>query len=78
MYETILDILIREYKGENVVQKCDNILNSLDIDEFFVPLLNDIKKRNCHENNSFYKDNIFFYMKMIQLHCFFAEFRFWE
>lgn len=78
IYKNILDILINEYHGENVSEYCEKILNTVDEDSFFAPLLKDIMKRNRYQNDSFYNDNAFFYMRMNQLHCFLAEFRFWE
>ncbi|MBQ3602149.1 MAG: hypothetical protein II992_13295 [Lachnospiraceae bacterium] len=78
IYQEILCILIDEHQGKNVEPFCEKLLNALAVDDFFVPLLKDIIKRNRQQNDSIYKDNSFFYMRMNQLHCFLAEFRFWE
>ena len=78
LYETILKIIIAEHEGKNIESLCESAMSSLDIDDFFVTLLEDIIKRNRQLNDSFYKNNIFYYMKMNQLRCFLAEFRFWE
>ena len=78
IYKTILEILIDEYQGKNVEVLCENIISSLEVDSFFLPLLTDIMKRNRNQYDFVYKDNNYYYSKMNQLHCFFAEFRFWE
>lgn len=78
MYEITLKILIDEHQGRNVELLCKEVLDSLEIDDFFVPLIKDIKKRNHQLNDSLYKENNFYYMRMNQLRCFLAEFRFWE
>lgn len=78
VYKKILNILIDEYYGKDVVPDCENILNTMNIDVFFTPLLKDIIKRNRNQDDSSYNDNAFFYTRMNQLHCFLAEFRFWE
>ena len=78
VYEKILNIVVDERHGKNVKKSCQNVLEELDDNSFFTPLLTDIMKRNCHENNSVYKDNAYFYKTMNELHCFLAEFRFWE
>lgn len=78
MYEIILRIIINEHQGKNVELLCKEALYSPDIDDYFIPLLKDIEKRNRPINDSFYKENSFYYMKMNQLRCFLAEFRFWE
>lgn len=78
IYQRILNILIDEYYGKDVGLDCENILNTMNVDTFFAPLLKDIMKRNRNQNDSFYNDNAFFYTRMNQLHCFLAEFRFWE
>ena len=78
IYQKILNILIDEYNGKDVGLDCENILNTMNVDAFFVPLLKDIIERNRNQNDSFYNDNAFFYTRMNQLHCFLAEFRFWE
>ena len=78
IYHQILNILIDENLGKKVDDICENILSTLDVDSFFAPLLKDIIKRNRQQDASPYKDNNFFYTRMNQLHCFLAEFRFWE
>lgn len=78
IYEKILNILIDEYNGKDVTLDCENILSTMNVDPFFVPLLKDIMRRKRNQYDSFYNDNAFYYSIMNQLHCFFAEFRFWE
>lgn len=78
IYEDILNIIVDEWQGKNVEIMCRNTLRKLDNNSFFAPILMDIIKRNCHEGNSVYKDNTYFYTTMNELHCFLAEFRFWE
>lgn len=81
IYEELLEIIIEEHQGKDVLQRSEAIIDSLNNNSFFKPLLRDIIKRNSLVNDnqdSCYKDNTFYYKKMNQLRCFFAEFRFWE
>lgn len=80
IYEQILKIIREEYMGNDVCDMCSNVEAQLEKDSFFLPLVLDIIKRNQHSyvSDSVYKDNSFFYSTMNKLHCFFAEFRFWE
>lgn len=78
VYEDILNIIIAEQQGENVEKLCLTALGKLDNNSFFVPLLDDIVKRNCRKGNSVYKENANFYKTMNEMRCFLAEFRFWE
>lgn len=79
IYEQILNIIVKEHCGINQKTNCEEILNSRKNIDFYLPLLNDIIKRNSLQSApSSYPDNNFFYTKMNELHCFFAEFRFWE
>lgn len=48
VYEDILNIIIAEQQGENVEKLCLTALGKLDNNSFFVPLLDDIVKRNCY------------------------------
>lgn len=77
-YSQLLNIIVEEHQGKNIIDKCNKILLSLDEKSFFTSLLQDIIKRNCDKNNSFYKNDAFYYESMNRLRCFFAEFRFWE
>lgn len=78
MYNYILDILIDEFQGKEVAIRCEEIIESRKHVDFFTPLLSDILKRSHNIYDSVYTNNIFFYTKMNEYHCFFAEFRFWE
>ena len=78
IYEMILRIILDEHQGKNVISLCQNTISLFRSEDFFVTLLNDIIKRNRQMNDSFYKNNSFYYTRMNQLRCFFAEFRFWE
>lgn len=78
IYENILNVLINEHLGQNVEKDCINILNTIGNNIFYEPLLNDIINRSHGKIDSCYKENSFFYNRMNQLHCFLAEFRFWE
>lgn len=78
MYEIILEILIDERIGNDVVNLCEETLNMAKLDDFFKPILKDIINRNRNNNDSCYVDNYYFYSRINDLKCFFAEFRFWE
>lgn len=78
VYGQLLEIILDEHRGIDIVQRCNTLLNSLKADSFFTPLLKDIIRRNRHESNCSYKDNAFYYENMNRLRIFFAEFRFWE
>ncbi len=78
IYENILRIIVGEWQGENVEKRCLSFLDKLDNNSFFAPLLEDIIKRSRLEDASVHKENTYFYKTMNEMHCFLAEFRFWE
>lgn len=78
IYENILRIIVDEWQGENVEKRCLSFLDKLDNNSFFAPLLEDIIKRSRLEAASVHKENTYFYKTMNEMHCFLAEFRFWE
>lgn len=81
MYKTILDILILEYKGSRQVV-IDRTVQLLDdsTSQFFIPILEDIKRRNSpnRQIENSYSHNDVLYRIFNRYKVFFAEFRFWE
>lgn len=79
IYKSLLELLIVEHKGESVSKKAEKLISELKETSFFYPILSDmIHRKHSLESASHYKDNNFFYSKINEFHCFFAEFRFWE
>lgn len=81
LYKKLLDILIMERQGkcQDIVVQIDDILSN-SLDQFFYPVLIDIKTRNSQSINCIrkYNDNNVLYQTFNMYKIFMAEFRFWE
>ena len=81
LYKALLDIIIMERKG-----KCQEIVAQIDMllskspNQFFYPILIDIKTRNKQDIGTTreYEDNEVLYRTLNMYKIFLAEFRFWE
>lgn len=78
VYKHLLKIIIAENKGENIINDCLHLYDTLEKDSFFIPLVGDIMDRNHYQLDYSYNDNQFYYKQMNRLRIFLAEFRFWE
>lgn len=77
-YKSLLNIIITEHEGQDVLEQCRAAQRQFKENDFIVTVLSDIIGRLNNENNSSYKRNAFFYQNINRLHIFLAEFRFWE
>lgn len=81
IYKKLLDIIILERKNKNqeILQEINEIKLS-ELDQFFHPILKDIKSRVLKENitKGNYQKNKNLYQALDKYRIFLAEFRFWE